>query len=108
MKRVWGLTNAEIKQNQRLLMIDAINQWKVEQAKANGPYWETAAAMAMANGGAEGGEGGDMGGDFGGGDMGMDMGGDMGGDFGGGDDMDFSDDELDSMESDLDAAEEML
>lgn len=110
MKRVWGLTNAEIKQNQRLLMIDAINQWKVEQAKANGPYWETAAAMAMANGGAEGGEGGDMGGgDFGGGDIGMDMGGDMdmgGGDFGGGDD--FSDDELDSMESDLDAAEEML
>ena len=109
MKRVWGLTNAEIKQNQRLLMIDAINQWKVEQAKANGPYWETAAAMAMANGGAEGGEGGDMGGDFGGGDMGMDMGGDMdmgGGDFGGGDD--FSDDDLDSMESDLDAAGEML
>ena len=110
MKRVWGLTNAEIKQNQRLLMIDAINQWKVEQAKANGPYWETAAAMSMAQGGAEGGEGGDMGGDmggdFGGGDMGMDMGGDMGGDFGGGDD--FSDDELDSMESDLDSADEML
>jgi hypothetical protein len=48
------------------------------------------------------------GGDFGGGDMGMDMGGDMGGDFGGGDDMDFSDDELDSMESDLNAADEML
>ena len=104
MKRVWGLTNAEIKQNQRLLMIDAINQWKVEQAKANGPFWETAAAMAMANGGGEGGDdmGGDMGGDFGGGDMGMDMGGDMGGD------MDFSDDELDSMESDLDGAEEAL
>ena len=106
MKRVWGLTNAEIKQNQRLLMIDAINQWKVEQAKANGPYWETAAAMAMANGGAEGGDdmGGDMGGDLGG-DMGMDMGGDMGM---GGDDMGFSDDDLDSMESDLDAADEML
>ena len=109
MKRVWGLTNAEIKQNQRLLMIDAINQWKVEQAKANGPFWETAAAMAMAQGGGEGGEGGDMGGDFGGGDMdmGMDMGGDMGGgDFGGGDD--FSDDELDSMESDLEGAEDVL
>ena len=105
MKRVWGLTNAEIKQNQRLLMIDAINQWKVEQAKANGPFWETAAAMAMASGEVEGG---DIGGDFGGGDMGMDMGGDIGGDFGGGEDIDFSDDELDSMESDLDAADEML
>ena len=109
MKRVWGLTNAEIKQNQRLLMIDAINDWKVEQAKANGPFWETAAAMAMAQG--EMGEGSDegMGGDFGGGDMGMDMGGDMGGmdDFGGGDES-FSDDELDSMENDLGEAEEML
>lgn len=107
MKRVWGLTNAEIKQNQRLLMIDAINDWKVEQAKTNGPFWETAAAMAMAQG--ETGEGGnDMGGDFGGGDMDMDMGGDMnmGGDIGGGDD--FSDDELDTMESDLDEAEEAL
>jgi hypothetical protein len=104
------LTNAEIKQNQRLLMIDAINQWKVEQAKANGPFWETAAAMAMAQGGAEGGDdmGGDMGGDFGGGDMGMDMGGDMGGDFGGGDDMDFSDAELDSMDADLGAADDSL
>ena len=108
MKRVWGLTNAEIKQNQRLLMIDAINQWKVEQAKANGPYWETAAAMAMAGGG-EGADGGDMGGgDFGGGDM--DFGGDFGGgnEFGGGEEDSFSDDELDSMESDLDAADEML
>ena len=108
MKRVWGLTNAEIKQNQRLLMIDAINDWKVEQAKTNGPFWETAAAIAMAQGemGEGGGDiGGDMGGmdDFGGGDMGMDMEGD---DFGGGDD--FSDDELDSMENDLDGAEEVL
>ena len=109
MKRVWGLTNAEIKQNQRLLMIDAINQWKVEQAKANGPFWETAAAMAMAQG--EGGDGGsgDMGGDFGGG---MDFGGDDM-DFGGGDDLgggddDFTDDELDTMESDLDGADEIL
>jgi hypothetical protein len=87
-------------------MIDAINQWKVEQAKANGPFWETAAAMAMAQG--EMGEGGgDMGGDMGM-DMGMDMGGDMGGDFGGGEDVegmdDFSDDELDTMEADFDAA----
>ena len=90
-------------------MIDAINDWKVEQAKENGPFWETAAAMAMAQGGGEGGD--DMGGgmdDFGGGDMSMDMGGDMGGmdDFGGEDD--FSDDELDTMESDLDGAEEVL
>lgn len=109
MKRVWGLTNAEIKQNQRLLMIDAINEWKVEQAKANGPFWETAAAMAMAQGeGGEGG-GGDMGGDFGGG---MDFGGDDM-DFGGEDDLggggdDFTDDELDTMESDLDDADEIL
>lgn len=111
MKRVWGLTNAEIKQNQRLLMIDAINDWKVEQAKANGPFWETAAAMAMAQGEmGEGGEGG-MGGmdDFGGGDMSMDMGGDMGGmDEFGSEDESFSDDELDTMENDLDSAEDVL
>ena len=107
MKRVWGLSNAEIMQNQRLLMIDAINQWKVEQAKANGPFWKTAAAMAMAQGeGGEGGEGGDMGGD-----MGMDMGGDMGGDMdmgGDGGSDTFTDDQLDTMESDLDDAAEML
>jgi hypothetical protein len=49
-----------------------------------------------------------MGGDFGGGDMdmGMDMGEDMGGDFGGGDE--FSDDDLDTMESDLEGAEDVL
>jgi hypothetical protein len=107
MKRVWGLTNAEIKQNQRLLMIDAINQWKIEQAKANGPFWETAAAMAMAQGDTEGGGGmgDDFGGDFGG-DFGSDM--NMGGDEGFGGDEDFTDDELDSMESDLDGAEEAL
>jgi len=31
-------------------MIDAINQWKIEQAKANGPFWETAAALAAGGG----------------------------------------------------------
>ena len=113
MKRVWGLTNTQIKQNQRLLMIDAINQWKIEQAKANGPFWETAAALAA--GGGQGGEGGGGGmDDFGGG--GDDFGGDFGGgmddfgggepDFGGGDD--FTDDELDQMESDLGDAADAL
>ena len=97
MKRVWGLTNAEIKQNQRLLMIDAINQWKVEQAKANGPFWETAAATAMSQGGEGGEGGGDMGGglDFGGGDFGdMDMNMDI--------DMDVDDGDFDFTDNDLD------
>lgn len=97
MKRVWGLTNAEIKQNQRLLMIDAINQWKVEQAKANGPFWETAAATAMSQGGEGGEGGGEMGGglDFGGGDFGdMDMNMDI--------DMDVDDGDFDFTDNDLD------
>ena len=110
MKRVWGLTNAEIKQNQRLLMIDAINQWKVEQAKANGPFWETAAATAMSQGGEGGEGGGDMGGglDFGGGDFGdMDMNMDIDMDVDDGD-FDFTDNDLDQLDSSLDAAENAL
>ena len=110
MKRVWGLTNAEIKQNQRLLMIDAINQWKVEQAKANGPFWETAAATAMSQGGEGGEGGGEMGGglDFGGGDFGdMDMNMDIDMDVDD-DDFDFTDNDLDQLDSSLDAAENAL
>ena len=110
MKRVWGLTNAEIKQNQRLLMIDAINQWKVEQAKANGPFWETAAATAMSQGGEGGEGGGEMGGglDFGGGDFGdMDMNMDIDMDVDDGD-FDFTDNDLDQLDSSLDAAENAL
>ena len=64
--------------------------------------------IAVTSCGGEGG-GGDMGSDFGGG---MDFGGDDM-DFGGGDDLgggddDFTDDELDTMESDLDGADEIL
>lgn len=81
MKRVWGLTNAEIKQNQRLRLIDAMNQWKVQQAKANGPFWRTAAAMAVGAGQmAQSQGGGDFGDDFGGADFGGDFGDDFGGD----------------------------
>ena len=110
MKRVWGLTNAEIKQNQRLLMIDAIKQWKGEQAKANGPFWETAAATAMSQGGEGGEGGGEMGGglDFGGGDFGdMDMNMDIDMDVDD-DDFDFTDNDLDQLDSSLDAAENAL
>lgn len=86
MKRVWGLTNTEIKQNQRLLMIDAINSWKVEQAKANGPYWEVSVANEMGIK-PEDMSGGDDN-DFGGGGGGFGGGDDFGDedDFGGGDD----------------------
>ena len=111
LKRVWGLTNAEIKQNIRLRKIDTIHDWEIEQIKAAGPFWEAntlkelnAAEMEEQGGGDMG--GGDFGGDdFGGGDI---DGGFEGGDDFGGDEMAMDSGEMEETSADMDAADEVL
>lgn len=107
LKRVWGLSNAEIKQNIRLRKIDKIHDWEIAQIEAAGPFWETNTLKEL-NASEGGGEdsGGGMGDDFGRDDFGGDnFGGES--DFGG-EDEGFSDSGMEEMSADIDAAEEVL
>lgn len=108
LKRVWGLSNAEIKQNIRLRKIDKIHDWEIAQIEAAGPFWEANTIKELS--GAAGGEGGgDMGGDMGGGDFGDDFGGgmdDMGGDIGGDEGLDAGD--MEEISADIEAADDVL
>lgn len=111
LKRVWGLTNAEIKQNIRLRKIDAIHDWEIEQINAAGPFWESNTLKSL---GEDDGEGSEVGG-FGGG-----PGGDFGGPDFGGEGPDFGDEgnmeedvgmdtaEMEEVSSDLDGADDVL
>lgn len=111
LKRVWGLTNAEIKQNIRLRKIDTIHDWEIEQIKAAGPFWEANTLKELNAAEMEERGGGDMGGgDFGGDDFGD---GDMGGGFEGeddfgGDEMAMDSGEMEETSADMDAADEVL
>lgn len=108
LKRIWGLTNAEIKQNIRLRKIDKIHDWEIAQIEAAGPFWESNTLKELNNEMSN-----DAGGDFGDNDFGGDDFGDSdfeSNDFGN-EESNFESDEGDSyaeMEADMEAAEDVL